>query len=290
MAVLTLPKPKSLQKTVSYRKLRDINLTNLKSDILNDGALNKIGNFCDISDQLQIYNTELQNIIDSHPPIVRKTLTIRPNRKWYNDSVRESKQARRKAEKVWRKSKLEIDRQIYVKARNDTNILINQTKQTFVLNRIQENNKNPKELNKIFNTMIKTSDSTVLPEHRDPKLLAESFSQFFNNKIVTIRRALDNFSLSVSDNDIDVNFTGSPLSTFPIAAVDEIKSIISTSSSSSCELDVFPTHLVKSCSTELCPILCSIVNTSLSTGNFPDVLKEALVFPLLKKSTLDHMS
>ncbi len=48
-----------------------------------------------------------------------------------------------------------------------------------------------------------------------------------------------------------------------------------------------PTQLVKTCLHELAPIITEIVNTSLQTGTFPSVYKNALVIPILKKSSLD---
>ena len=54
----------------------------------------------------------------------------------------------------------------------------------------------------------------------------------------------------------------------------------------SCKLDPLPSSLFKDCIHELLPILTKIINLSLSTGHFPDHLKEACVLPLLKKPSL----
>ena len=47
-----------------------------------------------------------------------------------------------------------------------------------------------------------------------------------------------------------------------------------------------PSTLVSKCE-DLLPVLTKIVNNSLQPGCFPEIWKEALVFPLLKKSSLD---
>ena len=52
----------------------------------------------------------------------------------------------------------------------------------------------------------------------------------------------------------------------------------------SCSLDPVPTKVVKDCLDELVPLLTVIINQSLQSGVFPDVWKEALVTPTLKKS------
>lgn len=54
----------------------------------------------------------------------------------------------------------------------------------------------------------------------------------------------------------------------------------------SCSLDRLPTWLLKNMD-NLVPIITSIINESLTTGEFPTSFKTALVRPLLKKATLD---
>ena len=58
-------------------------------------------------------------------------------------------------------------------------------------------------------------------------------------------------------------------------------------SNKSCELDPIPTWLLKECVHELLPVLTSLINTSLITGVFPEQRKNAIIRPLLKKTTLD---
>ncbi|KAK6186888.1 hypothetical protein SNE40_006149 [Patella caerulea] len=50
---------------------------------------------------------------------------------------------------------------------------------------------------------------------------------------------------------------------------------------------MFPTNLVKSYIDVLAQHLLSIVNSSFSTGVFPDICKQAVIRPLLKKAGLD---
>ena len=54
-----------------------------------------------------------------------------------------------------------------------------------------------------------------------------------------------------------------------------------------CDNDPIPTKIVKDCVNELLPTISSMVNLSLSGGHFPDIWKEALVRPKLKKVKVD---
>ena len=54
-----------------------------------------------------------------------------------------------------------------------------------------------------------------------------------------------------------------------------------------CELDPIPTWLLKQCSSELVPLITTIINASLTKSVVPPDFKRAVIRPLLKKSTLD---
>ena len=55
----------------------------------------------------------------------------------------------------------------------------------------------------------------------------------------------------------------------------------------SCGLDPIPTSLLKNLATILAPVTTDIMNFSLASGEVPAEFKEALVTPLLKKTSLD---
>ena len=67
----------------------------------------------------------------------------------------------------------------------------------------------------------------------------------------------------------------------------DVSALIKKSAKKSCLMDPMPTSLVVGCLDELLPVITRIVNSSLSSGYFPAVWKEALVCPLLKKAGLD---
>ena len=88
-------------------------------------------------------------------------------------------------------------------------------------------------------------------------------------------------------DDIDNNFSGTPLSEFKPVSCEEVRKIICKSPSKSCVLDPIPTWLLKKCIDELVPVLTTVCNLSLSCADFSDSLKLSFVIPLIKKITLD---
>ena len=67
-----------------------------------------------------------------------------------------------------------------------------------------------------------------------------------------------------------------------------MRHIIQKSVTKSCELDCLPNIFIKQHLTVLLPLITRAVNVSITTGKFPDNLKEAILWPLLKLG-LDHL-
>jgi len=68
---------------------------------------------------------------------------------------------------------------------------------------------------------------------------------------------------------------------------DEIMRLVGKAPTKHCSLDPAPTSLVKRVLPLLADTFAKICNTSFHEGVFPQNLKQALVRPRLKKSTLD---
>ena len=76
------------------------------------------------------------------------------------------------------------------------------------------------------------------------------------------------------------------LADFTLASLDEVKSAILSSSDATCDLDILPTKLVKSCLDALLPPITHLINLCLKESTFPSCFKSALVTPLIKKQSL----
>ena len=76
------------------------------------------------------------------------------------------------------------------------------------------------------------------------------------------------------------------MNVFERALEDEIKKLILSSSSKSCDLDPIPTSVLKNCLDISITPITDIINISMETSTFPQNFKEAHVRPLLKKTSL----
>ena len=134
-----------------------------------------------------------------------------------------------------------------------------------------------------INRTLSQSNSTVLPSFDAEKSLANRFGSFFLDKLKKIRDTFNNPRSQVLHPDKE------PLtfSSFHVTDTDtEVLKSIKESPSKTCSLDPCLTHIVKQCIDILLPPLTKLVNLSLKNGIFPKPFKQAIVTPLLKKSTL----
>ena len=115
------------------------------------------------------------------------------------------------------------------------------------------------------------------------RLSADDFQTHFSLKVQKIRDT----TASAPAPKIDARSTGSSLSIFTPVSTAEIARLLSRSSAKQCQLDPVPTWIVKKTAEVLSPVLSVMCNASLLSGRLPVAHKHAVVFPRLKKPTLD---
>ena len=280
---LHLKRPPAAKKSVTTRNLKSINVDSFCSDIVKSGLLESVTNRHHVNDQARVYSNTLSGILDSHAPSKTRIITLRPDTSWYNADIRNGKQIRRQLEKKWRKSRLEIDRQLFCQQKQKVIALIKRAKRNHYSDLFTAHAKNQKQVFQLANKLLHRNQVSPLPESVSDDHLANQFSDFFTEKIKKIR---DGFTL-VDDWSCEPLKTHHQLTTFANVTEEEIGKILSDSPTKSCELDPIPTSLLKKCAGVLVPVITVIVNTSLNSGIFPDILKTAHIRPLLKKANLD---
>ena len=110
------------------------------------------------------------------------------------------------------------------------------------------------------------SSSSPLPSTFDSEDLPNVFSDYFTEKIRTIR---NNFPPPNPIACHDTSFAGNILLTFGLVTNEFVLKIISSASDKSCELDPIPTTLLYENHDILLPTITNIINTSLTTGIVP---------------------
>ena len=143
-----------------------------------------------------------------------------------------------------------------------------------------------KELYKITNNILARTKQAHLPTTYPLSSLPELFSNYFSDKIMKIRNELDSQAVSALPAQAD-SFSGITLSAFEPVTEAMVKLVITKSAPKTCSLDPIPTPLLLEILDCLLPSLTALINSSLSSGLFPQAFKSAVTFPLLKKPSLD---
>ena len=284
---LNVSKPPLPKKVITYRKLKNIDSQQFSKDITNSKLCNTT--FSCPATLVDTYNSVLSELLEKHAPLKQKEIVIHPNAPWYNSDIAEAKRARRKAEKKWCKSKLTVDHQIYVEAREHVNLMIDQAKANHYRSKI-DNAGDQKTLFKVVDSLLHNKTTTTLPSRESDLELANKFNDFFATKITNLR---DKMSSNIgteqhqpAESEISPHIS-QELTEFRPATEKEVEKVIKNSKSKQCKLDPIPTQLLKDCLEALLPTITKLVNLSLEMSTMPNNLKRALVTPLLKKALLD---
>ena len=123
-----------------------------------------------------------------------------------------------------------------------------------------------------------------LPDNdsNNDKDVPNSFADFFQSKIN------NDCGMFVGIEACNPEISSTPkLCQFTPMTESEVKTILMSMKSISCEIDPIPTHIFKQLLPSVIPTVFKIVNLSLSKGEFCHIWKVAVVRPLLKKEGLD---
>ena len=161
---------------------------------------------------------------------------------------------------------------------------LTEAKRDYYSTKIEASNNDQKSLFDITKKLLVTQQAATLPTHETNFELANRFSKFFNDKIDTLRTS---FRID-ANSDVEMEPLASvKMNNLISATSDEIRDVIASCLNKLCQLDPIPTWMVKQCVNPLLPLLTSIINESLTKGEFPNDFKNAIVKPLLRKPSLD---
>ncbi|CAG2242592.1 unnamed protein product [Mytilus edulis] len=140
---------------------------------------------------------------------------MRPNTEWYTDELRLAKRDRRKAERRMRKSNLTVHRQIFQDTCLKASKLLLKSKKDYFSTKISEIEHDQKQLHRLTNDLMGNRREIILPSHKDEKVLADKFCEFFVGKISAIRDNLtaknDAAHYNRDPMRADIKFEGKPL-------------------------------------------------------------------------------
>ena len=240
---------------------------------------------------MDLYQKSITETLDLHAPLQTSVRSDRRRQPWYNNEINVARNLRRKHERKWRKSRLDVHRELHVTQRYHVNDLIDKAKQDYYRGELEGADTKTvfKTVNKFLNKSAKN-----LPAHDSAiKDLANEFATFFDDKVSKIYDGIEselmnsNLDLTLEPSKSASHGLARTLSVFDHASEEDIQKYITKSPAKSCLLDLIPTWFIKQNVSTFVTIITQIVNRSLSTGTFPESLKHAVISPVIKKQSLN---
>ena len=275
--------------TYLYRNLAKLNDDHALEEIVNSQLITNSEN-PDVNIAVSSYNEILSEVFDKYCPSKIVTVKSRPKQKWYNEELQALKRTRRQSERKYIKYPTAMNKSNYEHIRNLYKSCCQQTRQKFNSNICIQNEGNLKALYQHINYLVDDGEPSVLPSiPADYELLANDMAQFYVNKIIKLRSTMN-------DNLIDHSSYQQPPVTLLMSSrfseFSEINKcalmeIMNEVNDKSCLSDPIPPFYSKCHLDYFEPIIKNIINTSFSSGVFPDELKHAIVSPSIKSKEMD---
>ncbi len=271
---------------ISFRRLRDIDPEAFVHDIK---RLNLITDPSDALDCLLAqYNDGLRSLIDKHVPVVTKNVVLCPSAPWITEATRQTKRAKRRAERTWLKRRLTVHLELYRDKRRQHYYLLASERTSYVWTKVADCRGDSKKIFSLVNSLMGT-----VPNRDSEAVAAAKLAYFFETKVSQIRFGLDTAADDAGLSPIQPHIPSpvadpsTRLADFRQLTTEDVRELISSSPNKSCCLDPIPTVLLKRFIDFLVSPITAILNLSLSSGIFPSALKNSSISPLLKKPNLD---
>ena len=174
---------------IRYRKTRAIDTVFFRRDIplisSNDLDALNMEELVDQNDKL------LVSLVDSHVPTLEKQIRLRQDTvRFLKDDLRVEKRKKRQRERSWRKSRLEVNRQLYADQCKRVNALLTKTKCACYSSKFRDTGNNQQRLYRIVNCLLHRKVGTMLPTYTSEAEMAGLFCSHFSEKISNICREL----------------------------------------------------------------------------------------------------
>ena len=167
-----------VKKVVSYRELKSIDIDTFKLEFQNacDEVISLDTN--QFKEKYDLFDKLTRDLIDKHAPLKNRTVKNRLLLPWIDTEFREWRAKRRRLEKKWKRSKSNSDKEAYVNQRRLCATLSINKQKDYYSKKIADAGNDQKKLFDTVNNMLDKTEQRVLPNHNNPKELANDLTSF----------------------------------------------------------------------------------------------------------------
>ena len=250
-------------KNITYRSIRNVDAEKFHREVKE--RLDALPPTNSVIEKVNGYNSVLSKLVEEHAPLRTKKIKVVPEAPWFDDEYGELRKHRRKAEKKYRRSGKEADRNTYIACRKETLNTAFQKKKSYITDKLSRGSS--KTLYAVVNQLIDNNKKeTVLPKSTSEKDLADKFLACFKEKIMEICASFtenEDHSIPQGDN----YYNGELLYEFEPTTEEEIKEIIASHGLKCSPEDPVPIGLLSSHIDVFIPYWVEIMNLSLQFGD-----------------------
>ena len=237
----------------------------------------------------------LTSVLDEIAPL-KKSRTKNNSQEWFDGEVAEQIVIRDKNFKKFKKSKLHVDREIFLESKKKVSELIKSKKQAFFENKLNENVGNPKGLwrtihslglpkksPKASNICLNQNGENIFSPQSTAEIFKDFFSNIANNLATKLPVPTDKFgdhfvSSFYKKLNIKSNFHFTP------TTKETVHKILNNLEASKAPgIDNIKSMFLKDGAKILAAPIAQLCNLSMSTTTFPSECKIAKLKPLFKK-------
>ena len=180
----SLKKNKVSRETVTYRKIKDIDIDLLLDDMQLEDLLTSD---MDINGLYNKFVDTAEMALNTHAPVKEKTITVREKNPWYGENLIEQKRTCRDRERIWKRYPQEHTWKALKVERGKYRKMLRKAKQDSISEKVIECGRDLKQLYKLVEHLTGTKADNPLTCRSSNEDLANEFADFIISKIRKIR-------------------------------------------------------------------------------------------------------
>ena len=151
---------------------------------------------------MSVYDNAAKSLLDKYATEKTKTITIHPKVEWYTEAVDIARNEKRiKNERKWRAERNTINRDLFIKSRNDLTKIIKDAKKNHFSHKITESENSQKALFNCVDQLLNRTRTSCLPENNAE--LSNDVSDFFARKVQKLHDGLVKAQQGIEDTSHD---------------------------------------------------------------------------------------
>src|SRR5437867_8663773 len=139
------------------------------------------------------FSSTISRLMDKHAPLKTVSCSSNARKPFMTDSILKQKTLRSNLESVYRRNKTDATKLTFRRQANVVSKLITTARRSYYRTLISLSSNQPKKLWASLDSLLSRKTSPSLPTSSSPFLLANSFLNFFGDKIAKLRSTLHSF-------------------------------------------------------------------------------------------------